>query len=548
MASQKTRINYRLLSTVLVLVAVFAALGMLRLDIDTDVVRSLPSGEKVIADGLEILKHHPVHDQIAVDIMLKSAEPDTLVEIGTFIEKRMEDSGLFTQIGTDIFGELIPGLAFHAARNLPMLFSKQELEQKVVPLLETDRINKRILKLYQELGSMEGIGQAGFIDQDPLGLKDLVLAKMAPLAPSLNSKFYRGALLSADGHHLLVTARPLATGTDTASAQRIADLIIDCSRDLSKKYVSSGQEVTLTPVGAYRAALDNERIIRHDVQLALALATAGIGLLLFFSFPRPLIGLLSLVPALAGTGAAIFIYSLFHASISIMVLGFGGAIISITVDHGIAYLLFLDRGFETRGKDASYEVRAIGIMAVITSIGAFLILSCSGFPVFAELGQFTALGILLSFLFVHSVFPRIFPVMAPGDNRVLMLHGLVKTLYSSGKPGAIAALVLLFGLLFFARPQFYVSLNSMNTVSDATLAADELFSRVWGNLGERVFLMGSANDITQIQKANDQLLVKVEQDIQENVLTGAFVPSMIFPGLQRGEQNLAAWGAFWGGA
>ncbi len=147
-----------------------------------------------------------------------------------------------------------------------------------------------------------------------------------------------------------------------------------------------------------------------------------LALLLLFAFPRPLIGLLSLVPALAGTGAAIFVYSLFHSSISIMVLGFGGAIISITVDHGIAYLLFLDRNRTTRGKDASHEVRAIGIMAVITSIGAFLILSYSGFPIFAELGQFTALGILFSFLFVHSIFPRIFPVMTPGNSRVLLLR------------------------------------------------------------------------------------------------------------------------------
>lgn len=540
-------IHYRLLAVVLLLVAVFAGLGVLRLEIDTDVVRSLPSAEKVIADGLEIFEHHPIHDQIAVDVMLESDDPDTLVEIGAFLEKSMEDSGLFAQVGTDAIGAQIPGLAFHAARNLPVLFSQKELEQKVAPLLETDQIDKRILDLYQGLSSMEGIGQAAFINQDPLGLKDLVLAKMASLAPSLNSKFYKGALLSADGHHLLVTARPLATGTDTASARKIAELIAESSLEIASKYGSAGQEVTLTPVGAYRAALDNERIIRHDVQLALILATAGIGLLLLFAFPRPLIGLLSLVPALAGTGAAIFVYSLFHTSISIMVLGFGGAIISITVDHGIAYLLFLDRSRETKGREAAHEVRAIGVMAIITSIGAFLILSCSGFPVFAELGQFTALGILFSFLFVHAVFPRIFPVMAPGSDRVLVLHGFVNTLYKSGKPGAIAGFLLLFSLIFFAKPQFHVSLSSMNTVSDATLAADALFTKVWGNVGERVFLMNSADDIAEIQLDNDQLLVKMEQDIQENVLIDTFVPSMLFPGRKRMEQNLGAWRTFWGG-
>jgi predicted exporter/SAM-dependent methyltransferase len=538
-------LNYRLLAVVSLLIFVFAALGLLRLDIDTDVTRSLPSGEKVITDALDIFAHHPIHEQIAVDIMLDGDDPDTLVEIGAFLEKKMEDSGLFAQVGTDAIGELIPDLAFHAARNLPMLFSEKELEQNVAPLLGTDRINKRILKLYQDLSSMDGIGQAGFIDLDPLGLKDLVLAKMALLAPSLDSRFYRGSLLSADGQHTLVTARPLATGTDTASARKISQLITDSSRELTGKYASLGLKVTLTPVGAYRAALDNELIIRHDVQLALVLATAGIALLLLFAFSRPLIGLLSLVPALAGTGAALFVYSLFHSSITIMALGFGGAIISITVDHGIAYLLFLDRTHETKGKEASHEVYSIGTMAVITSIGAFLILSSSGFLIFAELGQFTALGILFSFIFVHSVFPRIFPIMPPGSGRNLPLRSLVSTLYNTGKTGALAAALLAFGLLFFARPQFYVSLSSMNTVSDATLAADARFTKVWGKVSERVFLMKSADAIAEIQMGNDQLLAKIEQDIQKDVLTAAFVPSMIFPGRERGQQNLAAWRGFW---
>ena len=87
---------------------------------------------------------------------------------------------------------------------------------------------------------MEGIGQAEFIALDPLGLKDLVLARLAPLAPSLNAGFFRGALLSADGRHLLVTARPLAAGTDTGSARKIAELIAESSRTLNEKYNSSG--------------------------------------------------------------------------------------------------------------------------------------------------------------------------------------------------------------------------------------------------------------------------------------------------------------------
>lgn len=538
-------INYRLLLVTTLFTLAAAIMGVLRLEIDTDVVRSLPSADKVISDGMEIFKHHPVHDQIAVDIALDIDSPDTLVDIATLLEQKMEYSGLFSQVGTHSISDTIPELALYSAQNLPLLLSKQELENTVAPLLEPVQIQQRLAKLVQELGNMEGIGQAKFIGLDPLGLKDVVLAKMAPLAPSQNNRFYKGYLLSADGHHLLVTAKPRTTGTDTASARKIARFIATSTKVLTTSCISLGHKLTLTPVGAYRAALDNEEIIRHDVRLALGLATLGIGLLLIFFFPRPLIGLLSLVPALFGISIGLFIYSLFHSSISIMVLGFGGAIISITVDHGIAYLLFLDRPYETKGREASHEVRAISLMAVISTIGAFLILSYSGFPIFTELGRFTALGIFFSFLFVHCIFPEIFPTMPAGSDRPLPLRRLVSGLYTTGKPGAIAATIVFCGLFFFASPQFHVSLSSMNTVGEETLAADARFTKVWGTMEEQVFLMHNGDSVSAIQSNNDRLLAMVEQDTEEKTLEPSFIPSILFPGLERGTQNLRDWQRFW---
>ena len=537
-------INYRLLFIVSLLIIGCAWLGQMRLAIDTDMARSLPASERVIADALEIFNHHPIHDQVAVDIAINTDDQDALVECGVFLEQKMQESGLFAQVGTNAIGELIPRLALHVARNLPLLFSRDDL-QKIAPLLAPERIKERIHKLHQDLGSLEGVGQAEFIGMDPLGLKDLILAKMALLAPSMNAKFYKGHLLSGDGHHLLVTGRPLSAGSNTASARSLADFFGQTAQEIARRYKAKGVQATLTPVGAYRAALDNESMIRHDVQLALTLSTVGIALLLFLSFSRPWIGLMSLVPSFAGTAGALLVYSLFHSSISIMVLGFGGALISITVDYGIADLLFLDRPHATKGKEAAHEVRAVGIMAVATTVAAFLVLRFSGFPVFTELGLFSAMGVLFAFLFVNTVFPKIFPDMPAGKVRNLPLQNFVNILYNTGKPGAIAAALLVCVLIFFAKPQFHVGLDSMNTVSQATKTADSLFTKVWGKIGDRVFVMNRAETFAAIQRCNDLSLARIEKDVQQEVLSGAFVPSMIFPGSERRDQNVAAWHAFW---
>lgn len=538
-------INYRLLALVFLLIACCAVVGKVRLDIDTDMARSLPVSERFIADALDIFHHHPIHDQVAVDIMGSGDDQDALVECGIFLEQKMTDSGLFAQVGTQAMGELIPRLALHAARNLPLLLSAEDLRE-IEALLEPERIHERIGKLYVDLGTLDGIGQAEFIGADPLGLKDMILARMALLAPSMNARFYKGHLLSGDGRHLLVTARPLAAGSNTASSRAIAGFFEQASQDITKKFGRRGMDFTLTPVGAYRAALDNETMIRHDVQFALLMSTVGIAALLFLSFSRPFIGLLALVPSFAGTAAALAVYSLFRSSISIMVLGFGGALISITVDYGIAYLLFLDRPHETRGKEAAHEVKTVGIMALATTLVAFLVLCFSGFPVFVELGIFAGLGVLFSFLFVHTVFPRIFPVMPAGRERPLPLMRAVALLSRAGIPGLLAAVGLAAGLLVVARPQAQVNMNSMNTVSQATQAADGVFTEVWGQLGDRVFVMNSGATVAAIQQHNDLILTRIEEDVREKTLAAAFVPSMLFPGQARAEQNLAAWRAFWG--
>ncbi len=540
------KINIRLFVVVCLLVAAAAWTGVHRLDIDTDVVRSLPTDDRVISDALAVFANHPVHDRIAIDLWINRDDPDLLVRCAVFLEKQMEKSGLFAQVGMGEIADLVPELALHAATNLPLLLGEQDLA-RLEPRLASGAVRQRLEKALARLGSLEGIGQARLQGLDPLGFSEPVMARMAALIPTRNARLYRGHLLSADGRHLLVSGRPEAPGTNTASARDIFRLLAQVSIDLNRQYASSGLQVRLTPVGAFRAALDNERIIRRDVRLALLLATVGIGLLLLVSFPRPLLGLLSLVPAIAGTAMALFTFSLFHETISIMVLGFGGAIISITVDQGIAYMLFLDRPRQTRGRQAAHEVRAVGIMAVITTIGAFLILAGSGFPVFSQLGRFAALGVLFSALFVHLVFPRLFPVMPAADNRRLPLHRLVDRLYSFGRTGMFVGIGMAVFFLFFAVPRFQIDLDSMNTVSRETMEADQLFTRVWGGIGNQVLLMETARTMDQLQEQNDRVMAMVEQDLRRGVLAGGFVPSMLFPGTREAAANLAAWKSFWTG-
>jgi predicted exporter/SAM-dependent methyltransferase len=535
----------RRLIITLIVIALLFLVGWSRLTIEADVVGFLPKGDSVVADGLDIFQHHPIQDQLIVDIGLQEENLALLVECGQLVEKHLRQSKLFKTVGLEEFQSLIPDLAFHVVTQMPVLFSAEDLHRRVEPLLDPQSVRRKLSAVQTSLLNLEGIGQSAFIARDPLGLKDIIMERLAHLAPAQSARVYKGQIISEDGQHLLVTADSSVSSTDTTFARQAADLMETIAADVNKTYGGSGHEITLTPMGAYRVALDNELIARKDVRNAILLATLGIVLLLVFTFPRPYLGVLSLLPAIAGTTAAFCMYSLLHETISLMVLGFGGAIISISVDHGIAYLLFLDRPYRTYGKEASREVRAVGLVAALTTMGAFSALMFSGFPILEQLGLFTALGIAFSFIFVHTIFPRIFSEMPAARTRQMRLHGLVDRLSRTGKTGLITALVFAVVMLFFIKPDFNVSLDTMNTVSSETKAAEKMISKVWGSVFHKVYLMTQGETLIDLQARGDEVAAMITREQQAGSLSSGFAPSMIFPGIKRQQDNVAAWKTFW---
>ena len=532
---------------ILLAAAGMSYVGKTRLGIDTDVTRSLPGNDPVIADAQYVMLHHPMKDRIVIDLSSNKLDADTLVAGAVLVEQKLAASGLFNSVGLNEFQAVIPGLISHIIENLPVLFTMQELETKIKPLLEPNKIREALADNYSQLLNLEGIGQSNMMAADPLGFKNLILVRMAHLAPSRNVQLSQGHLLSADGRHLLITAEPKGSATDTSIARKIDSLINTCKAELEKQYRQPGTVFTLTPVGAYRAALDNEDTAKKDARRAVIFASIGIIILLLVGFPRPFIGVLALVPAILGTIAATFVYSLFAHTISILALGFGGTIISFTVDYGIAYLLFLDRPYETRGMEATREVWGLGLLAMLTTAISFAFLFISGFSALAQIGYFTALGVVFTYIFVHTLFPVIFPTMPPAKRGGFVpLQNFVNWIMKSSTLHRVyAACALCTIMLIFARPDFKVDLSAMNTVSRDTLNAEQLITKTWGNVLSSLYLMTEAPNLEDLQRKGDLLTAELGKEMESGVLSAAFTTSVVFPGRERMNSNLAAWDRFW---
>ncbi|MHB8910646.1 MAG: methyltransferase domain-containing protein [Syntrophales bacterium] len=514
--------------------------------IETDILASLPRHDPVLADAHRVIRHLPAQNRLVVDCAISGGDRDALAAAGDLIETGLRESGLFREVGTRQMENVFPELASHVAGHLPLLFDGPELEARIAPLLAPSEVRRILAEDLKALQGLEGIGQADLIARDPLGLRNLVMARMSQLLPSKDAQLYRGKIVSRDGGHLLVIAELKGAPTDAAYARAIPPLIEALAGRLNAGQ-TGGARFILTPVGAYRAALDNENAARRDMRKAILLTTLGIAALLVITFPRPLIGLLALLPSTAGAVFSLLVCSFFFPSLSILAVSFGGAIMAFTVDLGITYLLFLDRPCEVSGRQAAREVQSGEILAALTTIGAFLLLLLSRFSVLAEIGLFSALGVAFAYAFVHWVFPWIFPVMPPAlKPRSPRLGRILDGIILSGGKGKLAAAALFFVVMLpFSRPVFLVDINTMNSLSDETVAADRTLQRVWGDLASRVYVMTEGKDIGELQAKSDRLAAMFPEDVKRGAIKETFLLSDLFPGAELAGRRAADWRAFW---
>ncbi|RUA03028.1 MAG: MMPL family protein, partial [Deltaproteobacteria bacterium] len=543
----KYRIGWGVILTAVIASVLFSVTAVYRLTFNTDIISAIPTSDPVISAARDVIDAHPAQDMFVIDLSLPAADPNRLVTYGHQVEQALEDSGLFQQVGLADMRQEFPLLMTHITDYLPMLLTEDDLSRHLAPLITPGSIRSRLAANLHELQQMEGLGQANWMARDPLEFRNIVLAKLSGLMPGKKARFRDGFLMTATGDHLLITAVPKGSGTDTRFARNADALVHRISRTVNKTCLNGTHCVVLTSVGAWRAALDNERLAKADTRRAIIMATVGIIILLLFAFPRPYLGLLALLPAVFGTMTALFTYSLFFRTISLLSVGFGGAIISITVDHGIAYLLFLDRPIPSTGRQAAREVWAVGLLASMTTVGAFLSLVFSGFPLLSEIGLFAAMGMGFSFVFVHTVFPAVFKRIPPVTRpRGLPLRALGDYLVlNRGKTGWIVALILCAALVGFATPRFDINLRDLNSVSRATRDAEKKITETWGDFSGRIFLTLEAGDLSSLRDRADQLTEALVPMIEREKIRSAMAISALFPGEKQARARFANWRKFW---
>ena len=349
-------------------------------------------------------------------------DPDLLVEgVETFLDAIDGLEGVTVQ--TD-FSQMEEQQE-EAYRQLPYLLEAADYQRMDSLLQQPDFIASRLQEAKERLLMPMGMGSMmeNDITHDPLGLFSPVVSLMRDTAILSRFDIYDGCLLTADHRRALVLLTSPYGGSETASNERLLDLLNAKADSVSRLLTPDSCLLTpslltpslltpslLTPLtirfcGAPVIAVTNASQIKTDSLLSVCIAAVLILLLLWF-FLRSLRHIL-LIALTIGWGwvFAIACLSWVHQEVSVIVIGISSIIVGIAVNYPLHLIAHLGHTSDVR--QALKEIVKPLVVGNITTVGAFLALVPLRAAALRDLGLFSSFLLIGTILFTLIWLPQL---------------------------------------------------------------------------------------------------------------------------------------------
>ena len=344
-------------------------------------------------------------------------DPDLLVEgVETFLDAIDGLEGVTVQ--TD-FSQMEEQQE-EAYRQLPYLLEAADYQRMDSLLQQPDFIASRLQEAKERLLMPMGMGSMmeNDITHDPLGLFSPVVSLMRDTAMLSRFDIYDDCLLTADHRRALVLLNSPYGGSETASNERLLDLLNAKADSVSRLLTPDSCLLTpslltpslLTPLtirfcGAPVIAVTNASQIKTDSLLSVCIAAVLILLLLWF-FLRSLRHIL-LIALTIGWGwvFAIACLSWVHQEVSVIVIGISSIIVGIAVNYPLHLIAHLGHTSDVR--QALQEIVKPLVVGNITTVGAFLALVPLRAAALRDLGLFSSFLLIGTILFTLIWLPQL---------------------------------------------------------------------------------------------------------------------------------------------
>ena len=414
--------------------------------------------------------------------------------------------------------------AMDATRDF-LLAHRYLLSNAVTPeRFSVDGLKSAVNNSIDLLSSSAGLLFKPYLARDPTGeLVELV----SGLGGGVQPNEVEGVWASRDGERAMLLVQTHALGSDTDGQSAAIDLIREGFAQATQQPGLTGLTMEMSGPGLF--AVRARAAIQQEVMRLSIMSTVILAVLLGFVYRRARLMLLTFVPVISGTLAAIVTVGLVHGTVFGITVGFGAALIGEAVDYAIYYFVQSGRLGASSWREQYWPTIRLGVLTSVLGFGALLF---SGFPGLAQLGLYAISGVITAalvtrFLLPHLAGPGVH--LADGARQGRVLRPLVA--HAGVLRWPLLALVLVAGV-YLAQHRNDLWYPNLSALSIVTEAEGELDARLRGDLGApdaRYMAVITAPDQERALQAAERAGAQLRPLVDQGLIGGFDTPARFLP-------------------
>jgi 1-acyl-sn-glycerol-3-phosphate acyltransferase len=535
----------RIVLCMTLLVAAVAIVISTRVNLEEDILATLPQHDKLVDEYSYTLRKFRQIDRVYIDV---GVNENNSVKIAAASDEMFARLSANTNYARIVYRFEITGqqkVIQFLTGALPNLFTEADA-QALAPKLETNSVRDYLSAMRRKLGGMDGMVLKDVVAADPIGMSALVLKKVLPLQTGFgDEQIVDGRITSSDGKHILLMAEPKFPSSDSRNSYALVADLLRMRDSVEKQFPSVHVAIT----GGHRMSVDNATLIKGDAARCIFLGMAAMLMLCVTAYRRKWLAVVTFLPSLFGTLMAGAVLMLWDNHLSAIATGFATIAIGITVDYGIYVVYHLDNAARDRKSAAQIVGRLLLPMAtgVMTIIAAFIVLATSPMHGYQQLGIFGAVGVLVSAAFALFILPLLIPL--PKQNNLPPLrftrwmgnfHTWTKRWRALLLLGVVAlTIVTEFGV---KRLRFEGDIAKLNGVTQSTHDDEALVRKTWGDALGVTLVVSRGATVDDALAQNDRAAEILAHDPG---VTDVYSLASICPSATTQQANIQRWKNVW---
>ena len=524
---------------------VFFGFFATRIHLEEDIDKLMPSSKN--EDGTTKLAFASLKIKDKTFITIEGGTPEKLVEVcDAFIDSILVSDttahtigDVFYRLPDDLMADGIGYLTEHlpayidtaAYAAFDTLFTREHVAQQMV--CNRDDLEGEFGSMFPEL-----------IQMDPIGMRTVLAAKMAPLMSGGNYKTVDNHFMVPDSTVCVAFLTPRFSSTNTGEGSALFRMLNAEIEHFSQLY----PEVRITYHGTPASGFYNSTQIKHDLTTTISGAMLLVLVLLIACFRRWDTIPLLMLPVAFGTLFSLCLMYWLKGQFSLLALGIGGVVLGVALSYVLHVLTH--RQYVSNPEQLLRDQVKPVLLGCITTIGSFAGLIFIQTDLLQDFGLFAAFAILGTTLFSLVYVPHFFSSEGQqADSSLFTLHpSLINYPFDRKRPLLMAIVVVVaigIGAYVWKGTQFDADMHNLGYEAELTEHSEQLL-RDKTHTGDKQKYFASKGRTMEEAIENFATLDRKLDSLQRLGLVKDYThTNQLFVSQQEQQHRIDAWHRYW---